>query len=634
MTVAMIGLLFASLPQYPSMVSNWRLYQTTGEIVFGIVVRALFFALAGMALGSVCTAISIPFLISGASSRLRTANLVTKIAVGIAAYLDLKILAEAVIAPLVTLSGRATFPLTIVYSAAFALALCFPRRRKQIVTSLDSFLGEKATRRAAIGVGLTTAGIVAAEWATGKATCVGPRPAKSQRPSGPNILLVTFDALTAEDMSLYGYRLPTTPNIDRFASKSSVFTNIYSTSTFTSASVASILTGAYPSEHRVFQLQARIGKDYAGKTLPALLRAGGYANGASIQNPYAYCVAEFMEFDVLPIPAYRQDGLNLWGATRVLHQRQPYGSRAREFTDLEILRDDLPEELMRFNPRRFARSESGFPPARGFAQARQVLDQLPDGHFMWVHVLAPHEPYLPDAPWKGRFLPKNEMMTWQEEIGPGTYPPAFQPVADKVRLRYDEFVAEADSAFGNFMSQLETAGKLRNTAVILAADHGDSFQGGIYGHANPHLTRPQLHIPFIVRMPGQEQGKRVGITADQTAFAPTILDIAGLSQPQWMRGRSLAPWLNSEAGGEGRGLAFSQDLQTNTVFEPIRKGTIGVIDSANQYFIRLETGRGFLRTLAQAHLSEFDDSAQNPALAQKMRRAICSRFPYLPISEA
>jgi glucan phosphoethanolaminetransferase (alkaline phosphatase superfamily) len=47
----------------------------------------------------------------------------------------------------------------------------------------------------------------------------------------PNILLITFDAMSAEDMSPYGYRLPTTPRIGEFASKRTVFTNFYSAST-------------------------------------------------------------------------------------------------------------------------------------------------------------------------------------------------------------------------------------------------------------------------------------------------------------------------------------------------------------------------------------------------------------------
>ncbi|MBN1632013.1 MAG: sulfatase-like hydrolase/transferase, partial [Thermoleophilia bacterium] len=32
----------------------------------------------------------------------------------------------------------------------------------------------------------------------------------------PNVILVTFDSLSAGDMSLYGYRRPTTPFIDCF----------------------------------------------------------------------------------------------------------------------------------------------------------------------------------------------------------------------------------------------------------------------------------------------------------------------------------------------------------------------------------------------------------------------------------
>lgn len=184
------------------------------------------------------------------------------------------------------------------------------------------------------------------------------------------------------------------------------------------------------------------------------------------------------------------------------------------------------------------------------------------------------------------------------------------------------------------MSEMESAGKLRNTAVVVAADHGESFEGGVYRHANSHITRPQVHVPLIIRMPGQHQGNRVSITADQTSLAPTILDIAGLPRPKWMRGQSLIPSMSPERQGDCEGLAFSQYLEGNTIFEPVRKGTIGVIDAQNQYMVLLASGRGILRSLAEAHLSSYDNSAQNPALAQKMRSAICSRFPYLPINEA
>ena len=62
----------------------------------------------------------------------------------------------------------------------------------------------------------------------------------------------------------------------------------------------------------------------------------------------------------------------------------------------------------------------------------------------------------------------------------------------------------ADRAFGSFISDLETRGKLQNTTVIVSADHGESFEGGVFRHESPYLTRPVLHIPLIIRIPDQQ----------------------------------------------------------------------------------------------------------------------------------
>jgi arylsulfatase A-like enzyme len=58
-----------------------------------------------------------------------------------------------------------------------------------------------------------------------------------------------------------------------------------------------------------------------------------------------------------------------------------------------------------------------------------------------------------------------------------------------------------DRAFGDFVSDLEKSGRLHNTTVIVSADHGESFEGGVYQHQTPHLTRPVIHIPLIVKTP-------------------------------------------------------------------------------------------------------------------------------------
>ena len=349
----------------------------------------------------------------------------------------------------------------------------------------------------------------------------------AQRPKS-NMLLITFDALSAEDMSLYGYKLPTTPNLDAFARKATVFTNFYSACTFTTPSVATILTGTYPSESHVYQLQGHVRGEYAGKSFPLAMRSAGYATGAFVSNLNAYDLAQNLEngYDFLPEPIFQEGGLQyLWDATTPLHQDSGIGSRLDEYTDLTRVWNDIG----RLPPDLYHR----FQAASSFQHARELLAKLPDGFFLWVHVMTPHAPYLPDAADRGRFVPDDQPQTFEDD-SVGRWKPHYEPdqqsQVDRHRLLYDEFVATADRAFGAFMSELENSGKLRDTTVIVSADHGESFEGGIYRHESPYQTRPVIHVPLIIRTPGQQDGRKVAFTADQTTLAPTILELAGRAE--------------------------------------------------------------------------------------------------------
>jgi arylsulfatase A-like enzyme len=200
---------------------------------------------------------------------------------------------------------------------------------------------------------------------------------------------------------------------------------------------------------------------------------------------------------------------------------------------------------------------------------------------------------------------------------------------DRRRLGYDEFIATADRAFGAFMSELEDSGKLRVTTVIVSADHGESFEGGVYQHQSAYQTRPVIHVPLIVQTSGQQGSRTVAFTADQTALAPTILELAGLPKPVWMRGPSLVEWLTRDGQGENEGLAFTQYFEKNSVFKPLRHGSVGVIDGQYQYVVYLDTQKGDLRPLNQAQTWNLDRSAEYPARAEALRAAIHARFPDL-----
>jgi arylsulfatase A-like enzyme len=623
-------LLASALLLFPGKVSGWFYYLTLEGVAFEVAMRFVFAALAAVVFAAVSAAATAPFLLER-TYRNRATRASLQMVSAMAVFIDLYI-ALSVITDWAHLSRTQQSAVCAAFFVVFLLSLWNPTRRKRMTTAFDGILGARTTRRVILAI----AAVVVVLAATGRTSPASAKDRHNMARPHPNILLITFDALSAEDMSLYGYRLPTTPRLAEFAHQASVFTNFYSASTFTTPSLASLFTGLAPSETGVYHLAGRLRGARAAQTLPRLLRDSGYTTAAAISSPMAYYLASWQpaDFDFLEGPVYRTGGfIQFWNAIGFLHPPERFGSRLDEFQDLERAANFVPAQLSAFDHKLFTESSSSYPPAEIFARTEGLMKRLPEGYFLWVHVMAPHYPYLP-GPHLGRFLPGPEMRTAEAQVafihGP-TYTPELQAEVDKDRLRYDEFVADADSAFGDFISSLQTQGKLANTAVIVSADHGESFQAGVFQHELPYQTLPEIHIPLIVRMPGQERSARVAFVADQTALAPTILEIAGLPRADWMRAPSLVPNLNSDAAMAGsKGLAFTEYLETNSIFRPARSGTAGVTDGVHQYVLNLGTGEGALRNMAEPLIWNIDRSAEEPDAARDLRNDLYSRFPDLP----
>jgi arylsulfatase A-like enzyme len=70
---------------------------------------------------------------------------------------------------------------------------------------------------------------------------------------------------------------------------------------------------------------------------------------------------------------------------------------------------------------------------------------------------------------------------------------------------------------------------------MLTADHGESFSHDYGGHGGVMLYEELLHIPLILRLPGESttSERRVELS-DQTDLAPTIAAIAHVTpSPNW-----------------------------------------------------------------------------------------------------
>ncbi len=131
--------------------------------------------------------------------------------------------------------------------------------------------------------------------------------------------------------------------------------------------------------------------------------------------------------------------------------------------------------------------------------------------------------------------------------------PAYWPDHETVRhdmLDYAFEVEHADNHLGRMIATLENRGLLNNTLIIVTSDHGMPFP-----RAKGYAYHDSNHVPLAVRFPAgmNHPGRVIEDFVDFTDLAPTILDYAGITQPdsgmRSITGRSWRPIIESETAG-------------------------------------------------------------------------------------
>jgi arylsulfatase A-like enzyme len=108
-----------------------------------------------------------------------------------------------------------------------------------------------------------------------------------------------------------------------------------------------------------------------------------------------------------------------------------------------------------------------------------------------------------------------------------------------LRDLYDAEVAANDRSFGQLLAALEQRSLLADTLVVFVADHGEEFfehGGWIHGRT---LYEEVLHIPLLIRLPGQRTPRRVAAPVGEVDLLPTVLAVLGLPPLHGLDGRSL-----------------------------------------------------------------------------------------------
>ena len=96
-------------------------------------------------------------------------------------------------------------------------------------------------------------------------------------------VLVVFDTLRADRMSVYGYGRPTTPFLERVAGEMVRYDGVKATAPWTLPSHASLFTGLWPAEHRVHWGNKWL--DDGFDTLAESLQSAGFCTFGLSANP-------------------------------------------------------------------------------------------------------------------------------------------------------------------------------------------------------------------------------------------------------------------------------------------------------------------------------------------------------------
>ncbi|WP_206667085.1 sulfatase-like hydrolase/transferase [Seonamhaeicola maritimus] len=102
-----------------------------------------------------------------------------------------------------------------------------------------------------------------------------------------------------------------------------------------------------------------------------------------------------------------------------------------------------------------------------------------------------------------------------------------------------------DIQIGKVLDKLEAMGELDNTYIIYTSDHGMSIgRHGLMGKQN--LYEHTWRVPFLIKGPGIEAGKRVKGNIYLLDVLPTLCDLAGIEAPEKVEGESFVPVLTGE----------------------------------------------------------------------------------------
>lgn len=429
----------------------------------------------------------------------------------------------------------------------------------------------------------------------------------------PDIFVISLDALTAQDAQVCGTGPTLMPRLREFASKASCFSRLYAASNYTTPTTSTMETGTLPWSHFATQISAKVIAPLQNHTIAHALNSGGYRTLSVTDNQLA---------SPRHHGTYRGYDRNPISPSSLLRDKLRAALTIIPDSSLPLLVDSALSFLGAFDT--YLQGDTNpFEANRVYARALEMLDEASPGQaqYLWVHTMPPHSPYLPPPNTKYKLLPAGQLDHWSQFFEENiVYVEADQATVDKHRLRYQESIMAADADLGAFLDVLERKGRLRNAMIVITADHGESFERGFLGHAGPMLHEALIHIPLVVKLPGQKQGRIVDMPASQADLAPTLLDFAKAAPLPHAEGRSLMPILLGDLLPEIP--IFSMTLERQSRYQPLSGGNFAVIEGKFKLVKHLPTDQRELYDLNADSKEQIDIASRYPDITKRMEELV------------
>ena len=343
----------------------------------------------------------------------------------------------------------------------------------------------------------------------------------------PNILIIYVDDLGVSDLGYTGSTFYESPNIDRLASKGTVFTQGYANSRVCSPSRASLLTGKFTARHGITDwIGAKTGTDWRTNNRRDKLLPADYMHSLNLNDT---TLAEALKINGYAtffsgkwhlggegsFPENHGFDINVAG----IDKGSPPGGYFSPFKNPK-LEDKQPGENLTI---RLANETAGF-----------IDNHKTQPFFAFLSFYAVHGPIQTTHEKWNKYREKAERLGIQDSGFVMEKKLPIRQVQDNPI--YAGLVETMDDAVGIVLGALEKNGLDKNTIVIFTSDNGGVASGDNFSTSNlPYKGGKGYHweggirAPFIVYVPWlKSEVKTIDTPVTAADLYPTILDFANI----------------------------------------------------------------------------------------------------------